>query len=346
MATDPNNPSNTSADTPGPAGGDAAPASSYASAYGTAPAAPPPAPPRKPKRSNAWIYLTVIGLLLGTNVYLFLNQRNLRGSNNQLTSGKAAADSSYTAVNTEYQAALARLDDLVTRNGEMDSVINDQDGEIARLRDRIEGLLNNARRSADDVARAQRLIAQLNKRVRGYEERVAMLEAENRTLNTQVTTLSRERDQTTATARGLEEQVKLGQVLHASNIRLVPIDLRRGGRKEKETSRARRTDLLRVYFDIDENRIARSGSKELFLRVTAPDNTLLSNAAYGSGVTTGRDGTSMPYTLQKTVALAQGEPLQDIAVDWQQESNYARGTYTIEIYHDGYPIGRGEVALR
>jgi hypothetical protein len=40
----------------------------------------------------------------------------------------------------------------------------------------------------------------------------------------------------------LEEKVKLGSVLHASNIRMVPIDLRRRGTKERETERARRVD--------------------------------------------------------------------------------------------------------
>ena len=68
------------------------------------------------------------------------------------------------------------------------------------------------------------------------------------------------------------------------------INLKRGGKKEVETSKARRADMLRVVFDIDENRIAESGNKEIFLRITSPDGRLLSNAAYGSGVTTADDG--------------------------------------------------------
>jgi len=133
--------------------------------------------------------------------------------------------------------------------------------------------------------------------------------------------------------------------LHASNIRLEPIHLKRGGKKEKETSKARKVDVLRIMFDIDENRIAENGTKELDVRIVDPNGSLLSNAAYGSGTTTASDGSSMNYTIMKQVALETNKPVKDVTVDWHQDSDYKKGQYQIEIYNGGDKIGSGNVTL-
>ncbi len=306
---------------------------------------PPPAGQPK-RRSNTWIYATVIALLLGTNIYLFLNRREMQSQNSELAVGKASADSSYAEVNSEYQAALGRLDVLVSENESMDSVINGQNSEISQLRSRIESLLNKDRRTADDYSKAQRLVKQLNARVRSYEDRIKELEGQNKTLSEQAAIIAEERDDVIEEKAGLEEKVKLGSVLHASNIRMIPIDLRRGGTKERETGKAKRVDVLRILFDIDENRIADAGGKDLFLRVTDPKGSVVSNPTFGSGATTAADGARIDYTLQKVVNLSQGERVSDVSVDWKQEGDYEKGTYAIEIFNEGYKIGGGSVTLR
>ncbi len=48
---------------------------------------------------------------------------------------------------------------------------------------------------------------------------------------------------------------KLGSVLHVSNIRLVPEHIKKDG-TDKETKKARKTNVLKMTFDIDENHIA------------------------------------------------------------------------------------------
>src|SRR5690606_6986722 len=129
-----------------------------------------------------------------------------------------------------------------------------------------------------DLKKARKLIASLDDKTKEYQERIAVLETENTDLSNKNTVLATERDSTVTQNIALK---KVGSVLHASNIRMIPVDLRKGGKKESETSKAKRTDLLRITFDIDENRIAESGNKDIYLRITGPDGTVLSNAAYG-----------------------------------------------------------------
>lgn len=303
-----------------------------------------PTPP--PRRNNTWIYVTIIAVLLLTNILLFVNRNKVVEQRDDAEIQFATSDSSRRAVETEYNAALTRLDELVSKNAQMDSLLSDRDSEVARLKRQIDAIVRDKNASAADLGRAKRLIASLNAKVKGYEERIAELEEANVELTTANLSLEKERDSAVTENVGLQEKVKLGAVLHASNIRMQPIDLKRGGRKIKETEKASKTDVLRINFDIDENRIAESGRKEIFLRITGPDGNVLSNAAYGSGVTTAHDGQSLNYTLLKQVDLQQNQPVKDITIDWNQDSDYKRGNYNIEIYHEGHKIGGGTVALK
>jgi predicted nuclease with TOPRIM domain len=284
--------------------------------------------------------------LLGACIYLFVSRKNTIQQVVTVSDQRDSAISSRESLNTEYQAAIARLDQLNTTNAALSNEIKDKDGELQRMRSELQSIMSKERRSEADNARAKALIAKLNTKVASYEERIATLEGENKQLTAQNTSLSEEKQKITDENTGLQQKVKLGAVLHASDIRMEAINLKRHGSKEVETSKAKKADMLRVIFDIDENRIAESGTKEIFLRITGPDGRLLSNAAYGSGVTTLDDGQQLSYTLSKQVSLVQNTPVKGIVADWKQDSDYQRGTYAIDIYNAGFRIGGGSVTLR
>lgn len=306
----------------------------------------PPNPTPQPRRNNTWIYIAIIALLLISNIVLFVNRNKVVEQKEDAEIQFATSDSSRRAVETEYNAALVRLDELVSKNAQMDSLLSDRDSEVAKLKKQIDAIVRDKNASAADLGRAKRLIATLNSKVRTYEERIAELEQENTELTDENTVLAKERDSTVSQNVGLQQKVKLGGVLHASNIRMSPIDIRKGGKKLRETEKASKVDVLRIYFDIDENRIAESGRKEIFLRITGPDGNVLSNAAYGSGVTTTSDGQSLNYTLLKQIELQQAQPVKNVTIDWNQDSDYKRGNYNIQFYHEGYKIGEGNVTLK
>lgn len=299
-----------------------------------------------PKRSNTWIFLVIIAALLGACVYLFVTRNTVTEQRDTMQVDRDSAVNTRDALNTEYQAAIARLDQLNTTNDQLNNEIKDKDGELQKLRGDLKSIMSKDKKTAADYEKARQLIAKLNTRVSSYESRIAELEGQNQELTTQNTALNDENTRVSGENTNLSKQVKLGAVLHASNIRLEAINLKRGGKKEVETSKAKRTDLLRVKFDIDENRIAENGGKEIFLKITAPDGRLLSNAAYGSGVTTMDDGQQLSYTLSKNVNLTTNTPVRDVVVDWNQDSDYQRGTYAIELYNGGFRIGGGSVVLK
>ncbi len=296
----------------------------------------------RPRKNNTWIYLVIIAVLLISNIYFFFNRQTLTERTLVAESEVAIADSARYAIENDYKAALARLDDLVSRNAALNQEISDKDGEIERMKKELRSIMANKNATAADLKRARTLIGELNAKARSYEERIAELEGENQKLTEVNTVLTREKDSIAIESDNIK---RLGSVLHVNNIRMLPIDVRKSG-KEKETGKAKRVDIFRIYFDINENRLADDGRKELYLRITGPDGRLLSNAAYGSGITTDAEGGSLNYTLLKEVDLTRGVPVKDVMVDWRQESDYQKGTYKIAIYNEGYLIGTGNVVLK
>lgn len=302
-----------------------------------------PRQPQEPKRDYTKVYWGIIVLLLVSNIYFIVSSNKAQKQRDQVQAEFDFSDSSRKAVESDYSAALVRLDELVSKNSEMQNLLGDKDGEIAKLRKQIDAIIKNKNATAADLGKAKRLINVLNSKVQTYEERIANLESDNERLGVEKDMLLEERDALDAER---EQLAKLGSILHVSNIRMTPIDIKRGGKKVSETQRARRVDVMRIMFDIDENRIKETSVTEFYLRITGPEGTVLSNAAYGSGVTTLDDGSSVNYTLSKLIEVQQNTKISDVVVDWNQDSDYKSGDYKIEIYQGGFKVGSGNVTLK
>lgn len=307
----------------------------------------PQDPPRNaPKKNNSIIYWVVILILLTACVYLFTTKKNADTENAVVQQKQQQKMDSLStdraSLQADFDAASAKIDQLVTQNAKMDSALQGDKSQITKLQGQIRSILTNSKATKAELQEAKDLIASLTDKTKAYEARIAELEKENTVLTGKNKVLTHERDSTVTQTVAIK---KLASVLHASNIRLEAIHKRRNG-KEKGTTKAKKADVLRVTFDIDENRIAESGNKQLYLRIIAPDGNVLTNPAYGSGSLTTSKGDQLSYTTMRNIPLSQNERMKNIITEWNQEGEYSNGTYTIEIYNDGYKIGSGEVALK
>lgn len=297
------------------------------------------------KRNYTWIYLSIILLLLASNIYFFTKNNKASEQVLLVEEQKDEADSARAILQSEYNASLARLDDLTGKNSKLDQQLKANSAELAKAKERIEQILKNQNASKQEIAEARGLITRLNGKIAGYEKEISRLKKENVVLTSERDSVVNDNAELHQSNEGLQQKVNLAKVLHASNIRITGVIL--GRRKEKETSKAKRVDVLRVIFDIDENRVAESAVRDLNVRILNPSGSLLSNAALGSGsFELAENGRTSYYSISKKVSLQTGQPLSNIKVDWQQSAEYEKGNYTIEIYNEGYLIGRGTVSLR
>lgn len=302
--------------------------------------------PQQPKKNNSIIYWVVILILLAGCVFLFMSKNKMAEDNDLLMKQKQqqldSVSTDPASLQKDFDAASLKIDQLTTQNAKLDSALQGDKETMAKLRNQINAVLSNKKATLAELKQAREMINSLTDKTKQYEARIAELEKENTVLTGQNKTLTKERDSTVTENVAIK---KLGSVLDCSNIRMEPLHTKKNG-KEKETKKARKTDVLRIMFDIDENRIAESGTKQVYLRIIAPDASIMSNPANGSGMLTSSKGDQLSYSVAKGVPLTQGQPLKNIMVDWKQEGDYVRGAYTIEIYSEGYKVGSGSVTLK
>lgn len=300
----------------------------------------PSEPQPKPKKKNyVWVYITIIALLVLTNLFLFFRSNEAQDQSNQIMGQASNIISEKEALREEYDASLARLDLLTTENATLKDQLNLKNEDLEKEKKRIQEILSNKNATETELKEARRLIQQLNQRIATYEEEIALLKQDNQNLRTTIDSITVEQQQ-------LKQQIEEAKVLAIGNIKLSAISLRRQGKVEKETVRARRADLLRVTFDLVENRLLDDSDEKLYISITNPEGYLLSNAALGSGSFKDEKGENVFYSMSKTFNIQKALKIKEISADWVQSSDYTKGEYEVIIYHKNYIIGQGKVSLR
>lgn len=316
------------------------------------------AAPARKRDSRYIIYALLTTGLIASLGYIWYNKTQEKDKDKQQEQQLVASNIKATEVESDYKAALIRLDSITAMNTSLNAEITDKDGTISKLRGEIETLMRKDRRDEKEEAALRSKITMLNAKIREYEERVAKLEEDNKVLTEENTVVKTERDQVRSeleTTRGdleqtktvkkqLEDQVDVGSTLNASNFNIVGINEKRNG-KEKEADRVNKVDKLRISFDLDENRITTSGKKNIYVSITAPDGTPVTVEALGSGKFNTRSEGEKFYTNMVEVDYVQGEK-KSVQFDWKQNSDFQKGDYQVEVYQNGFKIGKGKVNIK
>ena len=290
-------------------------------------------------------------LLLGTWGYIIYDKNNTREITEGLTTQIVNSDSARNELQRELDDAALRLDALKTSNVKADSLLKTKDKDIEDLRSRVQKILNDKNATAAQLAEAKRLVAQLKGNIETYVAEIEALKAENVQLAEEKRIVTEQRD---IVQKGLdsagnvikekEDVIDIGSTLHASNFSIIGIKEKNSG-KEKETTKAKRVDKLRISFVIDENRITPSGPKDIYVSITSPDGQPVTVEALGSGKFYTRDGVERSYTKKIQVYYEQGQKVP-VTIEWSQNSDFQTGNYKIEIYNNGFKIGEGVRAFK
>ena len=312
---------------------------------------PQPEPPKKNNRSTIISGVLVAALLL-TWGYLLYDKNKSSQQITQLNTQTASLDSQRSAITQEYNDALKGMDSLIGNSKLLTGQLAQKNKEIDSLKAQITSELS---KKNGDLSKARAMISELKGKVNNLVAEVEQLKAENKTLTANNETLTKEKDtlttQNTALSQNLATTTQEKQhieeeasTLHASNFNITAIKVKGNG-KESETTKAKKADLLRVSFDLDENRISQTGPKDLYMIVTNPQGVPVTIPSEGSGSFTTKEEGDKVYTTKITVNYQQGKRIP-VTYDWKQDGRYVPGEYKIAIYNNGYKIGEGTKTLK
>lgn len=267
-------------------------------------------------------------------------------------------DSARNEVQKMYDASLIMIDEGTSKNKTLDSLIKTKDNEIFQLKEKVGVLLKKVDITSADIDSARGMIKRINERMFNYLVENEQLRKENKKLVEEKTgavsenkdiksKLSKEEKSNTELNKSnkeLAKKVELASILTSSNIQLTPVRYKVSG-KEVTTSVAEKADLIRISYDINENMVAASGPKVMYVCMYGPDNKPVLLSETDSGTFGTADGDEKVYSTKVDVNYIQGRK-HNVKLDWKQKDRFIPGNYRIEIYYNGYLSGSGNLQLK
>ncbi len=224
--------------------------------------------------------------------------------------------------------------------------------DIDAKRARIEVLIKEASRHKGDATIISKLkieMQTLRSIMQSYVRTIDSLNTLNQTLvaekKTVLKQLGSEKEKQSVLIKEKDElksTIAKGSILSCFNISAKAVLYKRGGKKESETNKARKTEKIKVSFSLGENKIAKAGEKTIYVRIMTPDGKELSknyddnsrfNFNQRSGYFAGRETLNYANSELNGVTYCEGQ------------GEYVPGNYIIEITCDGVVIGNTSLKL-
>jgi len=319
------------------------------------------------KSLTAWV-TTFLIISLGFNGYLWYQGNNQQKQNDKLQDEFYELEKVQTELDQDYQAALDRLEGLRGTNKTLNTQIDKQKSELNAQKEKINNLIWVKRelgKAKDEIANlnviADQSVKELNALKIKYDAiaaRAANLEKEKETL---VQAVNQERilkqkleeakavlvSQSATLEKNnvvLTTKVDMAEAIKINYMEFQGYEVKDNGDLKKK-DKGKDIDLLRTCFRTETNLIAPSGDQTFQIRYISPLGQSLVIEDLGSGVIKNKlDGEDVRFTTSTTIDYQNEDT--EACIDWRPNLQLPKGEYVVEMYHNGFLVGKGDFKLK
>ncbi len=196
----------------------------------------------------------------------------------------------------------------------------------------------------DDIRKLKEENGVLVARTQTLETEKEQVVSENTNLKTEKeelsTTLTKTVDDFTAKNNDLKRQVTLASAMKAVNVQVAALSSK-GKERDGGAYKASRIDQLKVSFIMPTNPIAAQNNKDIYVRVLDANGAVLEN---GNGGIVQADGKEIGYSFKQSIPFENNDQRVDIVSG--KGTNYSKGKYDVELYSEGFKIGKGAFEVK
>ena len=303
---------------------------------------------QKKSKARALLIGIIAALLLinGALLYMYFKKSSdakntetvLTESNNELSVSLETAE----GLIIQYQQdSLA----LAGKNIILSDEIIAKKNEIAAL---VSQLRSKGKASSKELNALKTKIGELQGQIAKLEAENAELKTANSALNEEKTQLLGQNSQLSQENQSISaEKAKyksVAQRLQAGNITLETTKKRWIDKKEVATDKAKDVENIKIAFNILENNLADDGERTIFVKITGPNGTTITNPG-SEGGTFHFENYESRYTYKMSTDFNK-EAKSGPTTVWRPRENLKPGKYTVEFYTEGYRMGVSTFSLK
>lgn len=281
------------------------------------------------KTTILFIILGILVIAIGVITYLFVAEKQ---NNKELVEifelEKDELENEYTRFATHYDEL-----QLTFTNDSLSELLSQEKLKVQRLLEELRTVkssnaaeikrLKNELNTLRNVLRSYVVqIDSLNKVTEEQKQVIAEVTQKYNAASRRITNLSDEKEQ-------LSKKVTLASQLDATNINIEPKN-----KRDKRAKKVKDVVKFNINFTITKNITAETGERILYIRITKPDNDVLTKDA---SHTFPYENRTLNYSIKKYIEY-DGEE-QNITVFWHVEEFLYAGNYRVDIFADGNLIG-------
>ena len=286
----------------------------------------------QPQKRRPVFLIILVVLMAGALVYLYYMYADLK---------KVSAEKEAVLVMERENLE----DELMEIYDQYDSLKSENDTMNLKLvaeQERIEKLLKINANNVYKIRMYEKELGTIRKVLRSYIVQIDSLNQANIALRTenievkkQLRQSERDREELSEEKEELTEQVEKASILNAKNIVISPLN-----KRSREKFKTDKVAKLRVCFTLRENAIVHPGKKTVYIRITRPDDVILT-----SGVNLFEfQGEQIVYSEKRDVEYENVDV--DMCIYWDNDGQLIPGSYSVVLYAEGNEIGSSTFALK
>lgn len=286
---------------------------------------------------NKIVIAILIALLLGLLGYMFYN-------NTELQKSKTFLEDEKVKIEQNLDEMIAKYDKAIKENSSISEELKLEREDIILFRDSVK----NLKKTNYSIIRRYR------KKIKSLEDSNAQLFKANDSLRISNQFLTNEIDSArvfiqTQTAQldtlnlqnfELIERIGVGAQLHVNSVKAISMRERNNG-KLVTTSRANRTDALRISFRIAENALAEERIEDAIIQVLNPKGEVV----HAVGEESIDNGGSIIYTDKTSVEYTK-ENIDVISLIEVNRKEMIKGIHIVKVYLNGQIVGISKFVLK
>lgn len=288
-----------------------------------------------PKKRNLYIMIAaaLVIVVLAFAVFYFVRRANQKDAEvaeivEQMNFEKQQVEKEFTDMNQEF--------DGYTSNIHNDSLVKLLDDQKTKVQQLLEELRVTKSTNAKRISQLKQELATVRKVMIQYVNQIDSLNAANHVLKKENVEVKKKFQAATETVEQLSKDketlnqtVTRASILEVTNFSMTPLNS-----KGKKTSWFAQTANLQFNYTIAKNVTAQPGDKTVYLRITRPDDDVLTK---NPNNVFAYENKNITYSASKKIEYT-GDAVNDV-IYWKVGEILPKGTYRAEFFIDGNRVG-------